>query len=125
MEVTTCLQPGQKGTKRLSKKFGDRLVCVRYRQDTATGRKFKTVELIYEELQASKERYPSQSEPSRRNPDDMLAIRIEYWETDLRSRVKDAGGIWRPRQKLWELHRDVVLALGLEERVVDPGEKSG
>jgi hypothetical protein len=42
------LQPGQKGTKRLIKKYGDRVVGVRYRFDAQTGRRYTTVELIQE-----------------------------------------------------------------------------
>ena len=40
-------------------------------------------------------------------------------ETDLRIAVKKAGGIWRPRQKLWELSSDAVRALGIAHRVVE------
>ncbi len=123
MAVTTCLQPGQKGTKRLTKKYGDRLVCVRYRRDPETGRKFKAIELIYEEPQRRSERELPETLPSRQDHADMLPIRIEYWETDLRARVKGVGGIWRPRQKLWEVRRGDVIELGLESRIVDTGEK--
>jgi hypothetical protein len=47
-----------------------------------------------------------------------LAVRVEYWETGLQEKVKAAGGIWRPRQKLWEMRYEDVVALGLESRVV-------
>jgi hypothetical protein len=38
----------------------------------------------------------------------------------VRQAVKAAGGIWRPRQRLWEVSWATVVALGLENRVVDP-----
>lgn len=44
--------------------------------------------------------------------------RIVRDETDLRIAVKKAGGIWRPRQKLWEISWDVVHVLGIGHRVV-------
>lgn len=47
--VGLTLRPGQRGTKKLVKRFGDDLLCVRYRYDEATGKRFKTVELILEE----------------------------------------------------------------------------
>jgi len=48
MQSRLKLKPGQKGTKRLLDIYGDSLVCVRYRYDTATRMRFKTVELIVE-----------------------------------------------------------------------------
>lgn len=45
-------------------------------------------------------------------------MRIEYRETELRDKVKQAGEIWRPRQRLWEFAYGDVVALGLESRVV-------
>lgn len=48
METRLHLKPGQNGTKRLVQKYGDRLVCVRYRYDEVSGQRHKTVELIEE-----------------------------------------------------------------------------
>lgn len=42
------LKPGQKGTKALVEKYGDALVCVRYRYDEASRTRIKTVELVVE-----------------------------------------------------------------------------
>jgi len=49
MRAHVTLQPGQKGTKKLLAEYGDQLVCVRYRDDKASRRQLKTVELIVEE----------------------------------------------------------------------------
>ncbi|MGM0418690.1 MAG: hypothetical protein ACQEQS_08210 [Thermodesulfobacteriota bacterium] len=46
MRTRLHLKPGQRGTKRLSEKYGEQLVCVRYRYDDATKKRYKTVELI-------------------------------------------------------------------------------
>ena len=43
------LKPGQKGTKAVVEKYGDALVCVRYRYDEASRIRTKTVELIEEQ----------------------------------------------------------------------------
>jgi len=45
------LKPGQKGTKALVEKYGDDLVCVRYRYDETSRTRIKTVELIVERKQ--------------------------------------------------------------------------
>ncbi len=46
MEARLKLKPGQNGTKKLLARFGERLVCVRYRYDAARSLRFTTVELI-------------------------------------------------------------------------------
>ena len=50
MRTGLNLKPGEKGTKRLVEQFGDRFVCVRYRYDEERKKRFKTVELIVEEI---------------------------------------------------------------------------
>ena len=42
MTATTTLRPGQKGTKHLMAKYGNRLICVRYRYDSATHKRYTT-----------------------------------------------------------------------------------
>jgi len=46
METRATLRPGQKGTQKLLERYGERLVCVRYRYDAKACRQYKTVELI-------------------------------------------------------------------------------
>jgi hypothetical protein len=50
MEIRLTLRPGMSGTKKLLARYGERLVCVRYRYDRATGRRVKTAELIVEDV---------------------------------------------------------------------------
>jgi hypothetical protein len=120
MEIKATIKPGQNGTKRYMDKYGDRLLCVRYRYDKSQGRRYTTVELIVAEgrwaVETGKEG-PDQQTPA---VSQMLAIQVDYRETELRDKIKAAGGIWRPRQKLWELRYSEVVALGLESRVVEP-----
>src|SRR6266496_4313957 len=59
----------------------------------------------------------------RRNDHELVGVRIDWKESELRAAVKRAGGIWRPRQRLWELSWDAVRTLGLHGRVVE--ESSG
>jgi hypothetical protein len=46
MDTKLTLKPGQRGTKKLMKEYGDRLICVRYRYDNETQMRYKTVELV-------------------------------------------------------------------------------
>lgn len=75
------LLPGAPGTKRLVERFGDALLCVRYRYDPLRNCRLTTVELIVEER------------PSK--PERTAWIRVAYGETELRQRIKEAGGTWR------------------------------
>ena len=111
------MKPGLNGTKRLTEKYGNRLVCVRYKYDEQTRKRYTTVELIEEESEWVTES-PLLSPAHTHSSSQLLGVRVEYWETELREKVKAAGGIWRPRQKLWEMRYEVVVALGLEARVV-------
>ena len=115
METRLSLAPGQNGTKKLLARYGERLVCVRYRYDAARKVRHKTVELIVESTP-----WNPRQRNARREPHDMVAVRIEYSETALRERIKAAGGIWRHRQRLWEVDWKTVRELGLQSRVAVP-----
>ena len=97
MEIRLTLRPGMAGTKKLLARYGERLVCVRYRYIAWSGRARKP----------------------RRNDHDLVGVRVDWKESELRAAVKRAGGIWRPRQRLWELSWDAVRTLGLHGRVVE------
>jgi hypothetical protein len=49
MRVRLVRRPGQPGTREYVEEYGDRLICVRYRYDAATQRRYKTIELIVDE----------------------------------------------------------------------------
>lgn len=104
--VVKKLAPQAAGAKRLSARFGDALVCVRYRRDDATGRRYTTVELVVAE-KAGAATAPQE-----------VSVRVAYGETDLRRRIKEAGGRWQPDRKLWRLARAQAKTLGLLQRVV-------
>jgi hypothetical protein len=58
------LKPGQRGTHKLAARYGDRLMCVRYRYGEQWKKRYKTVELIVEaarrKLIAEESRWQSQ-----------------------------------------------------------------
>ena len=113
METRLSLAPGQNGTKKLLARYGERLVCVRYRYDAARKVRHKTMELIVETIPWA----PNRRNP-RREPEDMVSVRIEFSETALREQIKAAGAIWRPKHRLWEVDWRTARELGLQGRVV-------
>jgi len=114
METRLSLAPGQNGTKKLVTQYGDRLLCVRYRYDAQRKLRHKTVELIVDTAP-----WTPRARNARRQPTDMVYVRIDFNESELRARIKTAGAIWRPRHKLWEVDWKTVRELGLQERVVE------
>ncbi len=116
MEVTKTLQPGAKGTSRLLRKYGDRLVCVRYRHDSQRKKNLTTIELIIDERDALGGYSPmNPREPSAKQ---QVPILVNYLESELRVEVKEAGGVWDPKAKAWLLPYGQVKALGLEQRII-------
>jgi len=115
METRATLRPGDRGTRKLVERFGKRLVCVRYRYDAATRRRYTTVELTV----AAAGWAPSVRRPrANRTPDEMVYVRVGFGEEGLRAKMKALGAIWRPQHKVWELPWGVVRGLGIEDRVV-------
>ena len=110
MDVRTTLRPGDKGPKGMVRRFGDRLICVRYRYDKHQRRRLKTVELIVDE---------KHWDPPGCSLYDYVFVHIPFCETEARSAVLKHGGRWDPERRLWRLLRITVCNLGLEDRVVE------
>jgi hypothetical protein len=110
-KVRLHLKPGQKGTKQLVARYGDRLLCVRYRYDARSKKRLKTVELLVSERVWTPPR-------PRFAPAQLVGLRVAFADVAVRERVKQAGGTWHPGRTLWQLRYDRVVALGLTRRIV-------
>ena len=51
--------------------------------------------------------------------DTMVGVRIGFAEVEMRDRVKQVGGKWNRRRKVWEMRYDQVVTLKLEARIVE------
>jgi len=107
MRVKLKLRPGDRGTKKLLDTFGDKLICVRYRYDEATKKRYKTVELIVDEINWS----------PKTTPKNNTLLFIDWNEKELQEKVKQEGGKWSHTKKLWKLNYNTILKLGLESRI--------
>ena len=125
MQVRLILRPGDNGTKKLLNKYGDRLVCVRYRYDAVRAKRYKTVELVEEvsPWEGGEFKPKATTQPAEPRPSDRFGVRIGYDELELRDQAKQIGAIWRPKQKLWELTYAQIEALGLQNRIVANDEE--
>jgi hypothetical protein len=54
--------------------------------------------------------------------DTIVGLRVAFRETELRSKVKRAGGTWNRARGIWEIRYDQVVKLGLEEWIVEGGD---
>lgn len=119
METRVTLRPGAKGTKKLVEKFGDQLLCVRYRYDHQEQVRYKTVELVIECIPWKPGGRPPQdgrNPPGR--PPVLVGVRVRFEETALRQQVKAAGGRWSPERRLWVMPLSVARRLHLADRLV-------
>ena len=114
MRTRLKLKPGQPGTRKLDAQYGDRLAGVRYRYDAEKKKRYKTVEIIVDEVAWT-------PKPGRPRGDAMAAIRVNWGEAEIGRQVKRAGGKWNPQKKVWELRYDLVVWLGLLDRLVQGG----
>ena len=107
LRVAKTLRPPQPGTLKLLRRYGDALLCVRYRHDAAGKRRYTTVELIVDEA------------PIQRRIDDrtIVAVRIAWVEATLAERAKKLGARWDQPSRLWQMSMRSARALGLTERI--------
>lgn len=92
------------------KKYGDDLVCVRFRYDAETGQRIKTVELIVERSDWS----PPQQKLSQNT---IVALRIVASNMAMRKIAKAAGAKWNPEKQLWFLKYGQVAGTELEKYI--------
>lgn len=112
MITKRTLYTGQAGTKKWQKKYGERLICVRYKYDIEHETKMITVELEEE------------TQPWKRNTENIpknkiVRIRVNYGEIEIGRKVRTFGGTWNSEAKLWELKYEAVQALDLTDRIVN------
>ena len=110
--VSHTLRPGQSGTRRYVAEYGERLVCVRHRFDADRQQRVTTVELVVDRV-ATVPRAGT-----------VVGIRVAWGEAEVARRVKQEGGTWDARLKLWRLLAGDARRLGLEDRIVRLPAKS-
>lgn len=119
MKTRLILKPGQKGTKRMAEKYGDALLCIRFRYDEENRKRLKTVELIVEE---------SDWMPpvSRYTVDALVSLRIEASDMKMRIQAKAAGAKWNPEKQLWFVKYGKIVGTTLEKHLqVDEKDNHG
>ena len=110
MKTRLILKAGQSGTKRLVKKYGDSLLCVRFKYDAETRQRLKTVELIVE-------RNDWTPPAPRYSFNSLVYLRIAATDLPMRSQAKEAGARWDPEKRLWSAKYGNIAGTGLESYI--------
>jgi hypothetical protein len=118
METRVTLRPGEKGTKALVAEHGDRLICVRYRYDAAARVRYKTVELVVEQVRWEPGERGADSGRRPGRPPCLVGVRVAYQDRALQQRIRKEGGRWVRKLSLWVLPLAAAKRLKLEDRLV-------
>jgi len=110
VKTRLILKPGQRGTKSPSKKYGDALLCVRFRYDAASRQRLKTVELIVEREEWT-------PPPPRYTADTLVPLHINVADMQARLQAKAAGGRWNPEKQLWFVKYAKIAGTSLEKHL--------
>lgn len=110
MKTRLILKPGQRGTKSLAKKYGDALLCVRFRYDAESRQRLKTIELIVERAEWT-------PPPPRYTADTFVPLHIKAADMPMRLQAKAAGGRWNPETKLWFVKYGKIVGTPLEKHI--------
>jgi hypothetical protein len=108
VKTRLILKAGRPGTKRLVEKYGDSLVCVRFKYDEAAQQRLKTVELIVERTKWTPPHYAD---------DALVPVKIGYSEKQLMEAAKAAKGRWNPEARLWFIRYGKIKGTPLEKHI--------
>jgi len=102
LRVTKKLSPTQPGAIKLARRYGDALLCVRYRRDAQGLHRYTTVELIVECTPID-----------ARRDERLVTVQIGWNQRNLRAAALARGAAWDPTQRVWRMPQKVAKALGL------------
>ena len=107
--IVKRLSATQPGALKLARRYGDALVCVRYRHDSDHRHRYTTVELVVDEA-------PVQN---RAHLDEIVMVHLAFDDTRRRQLALAEGARWHARRGLWSMPRRVAKKLRLSARIVE------
>ena len=106
--VVKRIAPHEPGALKLARRYGNALVCVRYRHDATGQHRYTTIELIVD----------SAPIVPRGPPEEMVGVRIDPEQATLLSRAYARGATWDRKSNLWLMPRRLARALRLTSFIV-------
>lgn len=99
------MQADARGALKLSREFGQTLICVRYRMSPDGNERMTTVELEVDRVAVQ----------HRSNPP--VSVKIYASEVKLAAQAKAKGAWFNGKTRLWRMHQNDAHALGLGNRI--------
>jgi hypothetical protein len=103
--VGKTMQADARGAIKLSRWFGDALICVRYRLSPDGRQRITTVELEVERVAVQKKSNP------------LVAVKIYPSELKLIAMAKARGAWYNEKTRLWRMYQNDAHTLGLGQRI--------
>lgn len=92
-------------------KYGDSLICVRYRYDEESRTRVKTLEIVVDK----KDWTPL---PPRFALDGIVPVRIAFTESAFKQMARASGGRWDPEARLWLIPYSKIKGTTLEKHII-------
>lgn len=103
--VSKTIQADAKGAIKIAQKYGESLVCVRYRLSPDGTERITTIELELERVPVQKKRNP------------MVSVKIYPSETHLTAVAKSNGARYNAKTRLWRMTKNDAITMGIQERI--------
>ena len=103
--VGKTMQVDTPGAVKLTRKYGDALVCVRYRVSPDGAERITTIELEVDRATIQ----------HKANP--LVAVKIYASEVEITAMAKAKGARFNGKTRLWRMHQNDSHALGLGKRI--------
>lgn len=101
--IVKKLAPTQPGALKLARRYGDDLVCVRYRLDSDGRHRYTTVEIVVDQA-------PTQS---LRKEFVVVDVIIQPYDTVLQNKARALGAKWDSKARVWKMSKAKAFKLGL------------
>lgn len=108
--VVKKLSPKQAGALKLSRLYGNALVCVRYRHDAEKRFRYTTVELVVDRAPINRRKH---------SLDALVVVRIPFSDTARQMQAQILGARWNARTRVWYMRHSTAKQLGLQNQIVE------
>ena len=105
--IVKRLSATQAGAIKLAQRYGEALVCVRYRHDAQGRLRYTTVELVVDQAPIA----------GRTDLDELVMVRLGFDEAQLRRQAIANGARWDEKRHLWCMTRRAAQRLRLVRRI--------
>ena len=111
-KVVKRLRPDQRGALKLGRRYGDALVCVRYRHSADGRLRFTTIELVVDQAPVMR-RSPIKQDP-------IVLVRLPWMDQRSFTLLIGRGATWHRDRRIWSMPESMAKSFGPAARIVSP-----